>query len=223
MRGVRLAAQGLGEVLITVGAVLLLFVIWQVWWTDVASDRAQSAITQQLEQEWGSSPTPGRKSRPLAKIPMGDAFALIRIPRFGRSNVRPVLEGVGPEVLRDGVGHYPDSAKPGRVGNFAVAGHRVTYGKPFFKVADLRAGDPIVVETRTTWYVYRVVRHLIVNPDQIDVIAPVPQKPGAKATARVMTMTSCHPKFSAEQRYVVFSELAQTMPKSAGVIPDVLP
>ncbi len=223
MRGVRLAAQGLGEVLITVGAVLLLFVVWQVWWTDVASDRAQGAITQQLEQEWESSPTPGRTSRPLAKIPMGDAFALIRIPRFGRSNVRPVLEGVGTDVLQDGVGHYPDSADPGRVGNFAVAGHRVTYGKPFFKVADLRAGDPIVVETRTTWYVYRVVRHLIVNPDQIDVIAPVPQKPGAKATARMMTMTSCHPKFSAEQRYVVFSELSQTMPKSAGVIPDVLP
>jgi sortase A len=68
-----------------------------------------------------------------------------------------------------------------------------------------------------------VVRHVIVSPGQVDVVAPVPQRPGVKATARMMTMTSCHPKFSAQQRYVVFSELTQTLPKSAGVIPDVLP
>jgi sortase A len=221
VRALRIVVQGLGETLITFGAVLLLFVVWQVWWTDVSADRTQAGITRQLEREWQVPTKPPR--RPLAAIPMGDAFALIRIPRFGRDNVRPVLEGTGTDLLRRGVGHYPESALPGRVGNFAVAGHRVTYGKPFNQVAELRTGDPVVIETRSTWYVYRVVRHVIVSPGQVDVVAPVPQRPGVKATARMMTMTSCHPKFSAQQRYVVFSELTQTLPKSAGVIPDVLP
>lgn len=221
MRGLRIGVQALGEALITFGVVLLLFVVWQVWWTDVSADRTQGGITKDLEREWRAPATSAR--RPLAAIPMGDAFALIRVPRFGRDDVRPVLEGTGTDVLRRGVGHYPESVLPGRVGNFAVAGHRVTYGKPFNKIAELRTGDPVVVETRSTWYVYRVVRHVIVSPDRVDVVAPVPQRPGAKATARMMTMTSCHPKFSAQQRYVVFSELTQTLPKSAGVVPDVLP
>ena len=97
---------------------------------------------------------------------MGDAFALIRIPRFGHDYVRPILQGVDLDILDRGVGHYPESVKPGEVGNFAVAGHRVTYAKPFNKIAELKAGDAIVVETRDTWYVYRVQRHTVVTPDR---------------------------------------------------------
>jgi sortase A len=222
LRAGQVAAYGAGELMITVGTVLLLFVVWQLWWTDVVSDHNQGNLTRKLQQEWGRPPDSGPTGRRLATIPMGDAFALIRVPRFGRRYVRPVVEGVGLDVLRDGVGHYPDSVRPGRVGNFAVAGHRVTYGKPFNQIAELRAGDPIVVETRTTWYVYRVARHTIVSPTQVDVVAPVPERPGAKPTRRMMTMTACHPMFSAAQRYVVFSRLEQTLSKASGAVPDVL-
>lgn len=237
MRVLRAVVQGLGELFITLGLVLLLFVAWQLWWTDVESGRTQQATTRSLERTWTkqlqtsppttsppttSPPTTRPPTQPAAKVPLGRAFALIRVPRFGKDYVRPILQGTKLSVLDEGVGHYGSSAWPGEVGNFALAGHRVTYAKPFNQIADLRRDDPIVIETSTTWYVYRVVRHVIVTPDRVDVVAPVPEKPGAVPTMRMMTMTACHPKFSARQRYVVFSRLAQTIPKAGGAVPDVL-
>ncbi len=228
MRAVRALVQGLGELCITVGLLLLLFVAWQLWWTDVESDRAQLASTRGLEQTWqrelrAPSTTVKPAVRKVKDVPMGDAFALIRVPRFGADYVRPIVAGTELSVLEDGVGHYDDTAGPGEVGNFSLAGHRVTYGKPFNRIAELQPGDPIVIETRTTWYVYRMVSHSIVSPLQVDVVAPVPNRPGVVPTQPMMTMTACHPKFSARQRYVVFSQLAQTIAKTAGgAVPDVL-
>lgn len=228
MRAVRALVQGLGELCITVGLLLLLFVAWQLWWTDVESDRAQLASTRGLEQTWqrelrAPSTTVKPAVRKVKDVPMGDAFALIRVPRFGADYVRPIVAGTELSVLEDGVGHYRDTAGPGEVGNFSLAGHRVTYGKPFNRIAELQPGDPIVIETRTTWYVYRMVSHSIVSPLQVDVVAPVPNRPGVVPTQPMMTMTACHPKFSARQRYVVFSQLAQTIAKTAGgAVPDVL-
>lgn len=225
-RVVRGVVHGLGELCITLGVVLLLFVAWQLWWTDIAAGQTQREITHRLERQWQAPkpPHPSGTAAPtdLKEIPMGDAFALIRIPRFGHDYVRPILQGVELEVLDRGVGHYPDSAKPGEIGNFAVAGHRVTYAKPFNKIAELKRGDAVVVETRDTWYVYRVQSHTVVTPDRVDVVAPVPEHPGQKPTQRLMTMTACHPKFSARERYVVFSELDKVVPKTGGAIPDVL-
>lgn len=239
MRAVRAVVQGVGELCITLGFVLLLFVVWQLWWTDVAASQVQRDTVHRLERTWGDPAGPvvphpeattQAVSRPeataepvrLETIPMGKAFALIRVPRFGKDYVRPVIEGIELDVLDEGVGHYPDSADPGAVGNFAVAGHRVTYAKPFNQIAELRAGDPIVIETSDTWYVYRVQRHTIVTPDRVDVVAPVPEKPGTEPTQRLMTMTACHPMFSARERYVVFSKLDKTIAKTSVTVPDVL-
>ena len=227
MRAVRTAVQGLGELCITLGLLLLLFVAWQLWWTDVESDRSQLATTRGLEQTWQRElRAPSTIAKPAVRkvkdVPMGDAFALMRVPRFGADYVRPIVAGTELSVLDRGIGHYDGTVGPGEVGNFSLAGHRVTYGKPFNRVAELQPGDPIVIETRTTWYVYRVQRYTIVTPDRVDVVAPVPEKPGAKPTQRMMTMTACHPKFSARERYVVFSVLVQTIPKTGGAVPDVL-
>ncbi len=145
---------------------------------------------------------------------MGDAFALIRIPRFGKKYVKPIYQGTELPILDKGVGHYTKSQMPGEIGNFAVAGHRVTYGKPFNEIATIKPGDAIVVETATTWYVYRAVRHVIVTPDHVEVVAPVPQHPGATPTVAWMTMTACNPEYSARERYVEFSKLEQVLPKS---------
>ena len=228
MRAVRAAVQGLGELCITLGLLLLLFVAWQLWWTDVESDRSQLATTRGLEQTWQRdlqvAPTTAKPVVPkVSQVPMGDAFALMRVPRFGADYVRPIVAGTELSVLDQGIGHYDGTVDPGEVGNFSLAGHRVTYGKPFNRIDELQPGDPIVIETRTTWYVYRVQRHTIVTPDRVDVVAPVPEKPGVTATQRMMTMTACHPEFSARQRYVVFSKLTQTIPKTrGGAVPDVL-
>jgi sortase A len=207
-----------GEVLITAGVLLLLFVTWQLWWTDVAANREQAATISSLEQDFQHGGPEGKEALlTLEGVPSGEAFAIVRIPRFGAAYARPVLEGSDRSVLEKGVGHYQGTAMPGQVGNFAVAGHRTTYGRPFHDIDRLRTGDVIVVETRRSYVVYAVDRHVLVRPSQVEVIAPVPQHPGGTPTAAVMTMTSCHPKYGATQRYVTFSHLVKVIPRSDGL------
>jgi sortase A len=150
-------------------------------------------------------------------VPFGEAFAILRVPRLGADYARPVLEGTTTEVLEGGVGHYRGTAAPGAVGNFAIAGHRTTYGRPFHDIDRLREGDVVAVETKTAYNVYRVKRHAVVAPSAVEVIAPVPGEPGRKPTARWLTMTACHPKYSAAQRYVVFAELEKTYARAEGL------
>jgi sortase A len=221
----RAAARGLGELLITLGLVLLLFVAWQLYWTDFTAGRAQAATTESVQKQWAAHPdsAPGALvNGKVRSVPLGDAFALIRIPRFGKKYVKPVYQGTDLAILDKGVGHYTGSQMPGEIGNFAVAGHRVTYGKPFNEIATIKPGDAIVIETATTWYVYRAVRHVIVTPNHVEVVAPVPQHPGQRPTEAWMTMTACNPEYSARERYVEFSRLEQVLPKSKGQIPAAL-
>ena len=103
-----------------------------------------------------------------------------------------------------------------------MAGHRTTYGKPFNKVAELKAGDLIIVETRESYFVYEVYEDLIVAPTQTEVVAPVPGRLGEQPTEALMTMTSCHPMFSSRQRWVTHSRLIQTIPHDQGLPPELL-
>jgi len=221
MKQLRWGVRTLGEVLITLGLLLFLFVTWQLWWTDVTANSEQAVTIHVLERSFGPAGTPERAPvAPLAtltKVPFGDAFAIMRIPRFGADFARPVLQGIDHDTLTNGIGHYPGTVFPGQVGNFAVAGHRTTYGKPFANIDLLQTGDVIVVETKASYVVYAVDRHVIVTPDHVDVIAPVPQQPGAKPVEAWMTMTACHPKFSATQRYVVFAKLVKSIPRASGL------
>lgn len=217
MKLLRGLAGLVGELMITAGAFLLLFVGWQLWWTDVTSDADAAQAVTVLQDEFDDAGwvQPGH-------VKLGDAFAIVRIPRFGPGFARPLYEGTTRDVLQRGVGHYTGTALPGEVGNFAMAGHRTTYGKPFNKIDQLKTGDVVLVETKATWYVYRVTGHEIVAPTQTSVLLPVPDAPDAEATAKLFTMTSCHPEFSARQRYIVHGELAAAYPHSEGVPADVL-
>ena len=120
------------------------------------------------------------------------------IPRFGDDYVKPVAEGTDKATVLDtiGIGHYNGTAMPGDLGNFAVAAHRTTYGKPFNKIAELKKGDPLVVRTEDTWYVYKVTEYKIVYPQNVEVIAPVPgvtkDQPMPDPKKRFITLTSCH-------------------------------
>jgi sortase A len=207
-----------GEVLVTLGVLLLLFAAWQLWWTDVAADRNQAAIVQNLERDFAAAPVApvGENGIPAA-IGKDGAFAVVRIPRFGADYARPVLEGTGRPVLALGVGHYVGTAGPGQVGNFAVAGHRTTYGRPFHDVDTLADGDRVVVETAGTVYVYEVTSREIVRPWQVGVIAPVPGSPGDTPSQAVITLTSCHPKYSATERFVVHGRLVESIPRAQWV------
>ncbi len=207
----------IGELVMTLGALVLLFVVWQVWWTDVQSDKAHAATVSTLSREFAAAPAPGAGSGTpgTTKVPDG-AFAIVRVPRFGADYARPLVEGTSAKQLAEGLGHYTGTAGPGEVGNFAIAGHRTTYGKPLSQIDLLRNGDRIVVETAAGWTVYAVSSHEIVSPSQSEVIAPVPGKRGAKPTKRMLTFTSCHPKFSAKQRWVVHAELVETRTRAQG-------
>ena len=219
MRALRWVLGALGDLLVTVGLLLLLFVGWQLWWTDVEANRAQSGTVQALAKDFRATPAP-TKTASVERPPMpefGKAFAILRIPRFGSDYARPVLEGTSSDILQEGIGHYRGTAGPGAIGNFAIAGHRTTYGRPLHDIDRLREGDRIVVETKTGFSVYAAQRHLIVAPTAVEVIAPVPGEQGATPSGSWLTMTACHPKYSAAQRYVVVAKLLKSYTRDQGL------
>lgn len=213
----------LGELLLTLGGLVLLFVVWQLFWTDVVSDRAQARTVTSLEQDFVDASRDPGKAPAAATLIGGDAFAVVRIPRFGSDYERPLVEGTSAAELARGLGHYVGTAGPGEVGNFAIAGHRTTFGKPLAEIASLRPGDEVIVETVAGESVYAVRSHTIVRPWESEVIAPVPGDRAAKPTKAMLTLTSCHPRFSAKQRYVVHAELVRTRTRAQISLVDNLP
>lgn len=225
--GVRTGVRGLGELLITAGLVLLLFTAYQLVWTNFEAERAQGKVADQLREEWSKPPAkaPTGGGETVRKGPkpsdFGKGIAFLRIPRLGAKYSVPVVEGVGLDDLARGVGHYPDTVRAGKVGNFAVAGHRATHGEPFAYLDRMRPGDVVVAETRSRWYTYVVDRTRIVRPSDTWVIDPVPGERGAEPTERLITLTTCNPRWSSTERLIVFGHLEETRKKSEGP-PQVL-
>lgn len=203
----RRAAGVLGEILMTLGVLVLLFLAWQLWWTDRESSTAQDSEAKSLDEGFQrqapsvrpprGTPVPTATKLVSAQTPVGTSFAVMYVPRFGSDFRRPVIQGTQAPELAVGIGHEPTSVMPGQIGNFATAGHRVTYGKPFNRIDTLRKGDFVVVETSDGWSIYRHQRSRIVAPTEVSVLAPVPDRPGVTPTQAWMTMVACHPKFSA--------------------------
>jgi sortase (surface protein transpeptidase) len=217
----RTVARTLGELLVTGGLVVLLFVVYEVYVTDLLTDRRQDSLSRELQEQWED----GGEDAPAPRESLvGDAFAVLHIPRFGADYERVVLEGTTETELAQGPGHYVGTAMPGEQGNLALAGHRVGKGSPFLDLDQLRPGEPIVVETRTMWFVYRVLGdprtgsfdgdpsgipgQQIVGPADIDVISPTPGAAAdAPATGAYLTLTTCHPRYSARQRLIIHAAL----------------
>ncbi|MFE9193243.1 class E sortase [Micromonospora sp. NPDC007208] len=206
-----------GEILITFGLVVLLFAGYEVWGKSAIVDAHQNDLNNELAQAWAPTddptvvPSVGPSVKPSPPV-RGKPLAGLYIPKLDKNWV--VVEGVTQEDIRFAPGHYPTSALPGQVGNFSVAGHRNR--ATFWRLDELDEGDPIVVESKTDWYVYRVSQSRIVRPTQVEVVAPVPGEPDKKATKRMLTLTTCNPKFDNYQRLIIHAELDRTQPKSAG-------
>jgi sortase A len=242
----RWLARGLGQTLITLGVVMLLFVVYEVWVTNIFAHAKQQATRKQIEQSWSQGKDPLKGSDRLklpsgqqVTIPLGVGFANLYIPHLGKDYAFPIVEGINDADLEKGVGHYPGTAIPGQIGNFAVAGHRVGKGEPFLNLNHLGPGDAVVVQTAKNWYVYRVmgddatgnvsVRDLqgipgreIVSPNDVQVIDPVPDNPGKKPTRAIITMTTCHPKYSASSRMIIHALLDRAVPVSGKALPKEL-
>jgi sortase A len=155
----------------------------------------------------------------MAKPAAAESFANLIVPRLGADYRRPIAEGVGLNVLNNratGVGHYPQTQLPGEVGNFAVAAHRTTYGAGFHDIDKLMVGDSIYVETQDGWYKYVYRGTEYVRPTGVGVLDPVPQTEGATSTDRVITMTSCHPFFSAAERIIAYGVFDGWYPRASG-------
>ncbi|KAA9106605.1 class E sortase [Microbacterium rhizomatis] len=220
----------LGEILITVGVVTLLYVSWQLWIGDMIYGAERNAAGQQLTQQWeddflarpkpATVPDTSPTADPIA-LPQPEnsqVFGTMLIPRFGSDYNVSIAGGVTREGTLDtiGIGHYPGTNMPGEVGNFALAAHRTTWGKPFNRIADLHVGDAIVIETPDGWYTYRFRTLEYVTPDAVNVLLPVPQVTGAAADGRYMTMTSCSPMYAMSERIVAYSVFESFTPRASG-------
>jgi sortase A len=205
-----------GWTLIGMGSFVLYFLVYQLVGTGAAAATAQSDLRQNLERQWASAPSAPvaastAKPPPPRRAAPGQAFALIKIPRIDVERV--LVEGVEREQLRKGPGHVPTTVMPGQPGTFAVSGHRTTYGAPFFRLNELGKGDRIQIVSEAAVYTYNVSRTAIVRPTDVWVLNNVPAPGGGlKAT---ITLTTCHPRYSARQRLIVFGDLASASRRGA--------
>lgn len=222
-----------GEVLITAGVIVLLYAVWQLWVGDLIYGAERNAEGTELSQEWQqqyeeqnpqaapTSPSPEPVVAPppvLAEPADGQQFAVMHIPRFGADYAVPMAGGVTRARTLDpiGIGHYPGTTMPGEPGNFAVAAHRTTWGKPFNRIADLHVGDAIVVETPEGWFTYRFRTLQYVRPNQVEVLLPVPQAMDVPAGTAYITMTSCSPMYAMTERIVAYGVFESFTPRAAG-------
>ena len=222
MRSERLRAvlSGTGQLMITIGVVLLLFCIYELKVTNLYTSQQQKKLDRTLEETWAAPPPKQTTILPAYKD--GEGIARIYLPSLGKDQMHVVVEGVSHSALKNGPGHYPGTALPGDLGNSVISGHRTTYGAPFNRLDEVRLGDFIVLETRTSFFTYRVVSSYVVKPTAIGETDPVPNQPKATATKRLLTLTTCNPKYSARQRLIVRGELQSTLAKGPGVVPPAL-
>ncbi len=224
----RRVLAGIGRGLISAGVLILLFVAYQLWGTNLAESHSQDLLRQQFDRELAtqreggrSSPgpsrpvpgqtvtQPGRTVPVVAAPPDGQAVGTIQISKIGVDKV--VVEGTSTADLRKGPAHYPGTPLPGQPGNAAIAGHRTTYGAPFYNLDQLSGGDPIVITTTQGTFRYDVSRSMVVAPTDVGVAAPT--------TTNQLTLTTCNPRFSASQRLVVQATLVGS-PRSAPPSPN---
>jgi sortase A len=215
--------RGIGQALITVGLVLLLFCVYELWVTGLYTKEQQHDLAKGLDRTWAQTPVT-TKPDPLHPLPyeVGEGIARIWFPTLGKGVHYVVVEGVGRDDLKKGPGHYPTSARIGAIGNVVISGHRTTYLAPFNRVDELHAGDPIVLETQDGWYTYTVQSETVVQPTAIEVTYPVPGHLGQKPTQRLLTLTTCNPKYSARTRLIVHATLTNRLAKGPGVVPPAL-
>jgi sortase A len=202
--GRRLTA-GVGHALIRAGVLILLFVAYQLWGTGLAEASSQRQLKDTFKTALAApatTSTTGQTTATTAFVappaaPEGNAIAIIKIPRINIE--KAVVEGVGVSDLKKGPGHYAGTPMPGQPGNAAIAGHRTTYGAPFFRLDEMKPGDPILITTNQGKFRYEVTGTRVVSPRATDVLNNTPDNR--------LTLTTCNPRFSASQRLILTAAL----------------
>ncbi|WP_217163257.1 class E sortase [Streptomyces sp. AC512_CC834] len=216
-----IASRAIGEIFITTGLLMLLFVTYQLWWTNVRAHAQADKAASNLQDDWAS----GKRSP--GSFEPGQGFALLHIPKL--DVVVPIAEGISSEKVLDRgmVGHYAEGAlktamPDAKSGNFGLAGHRNTHGEPFRYINKLKPGDPIVVETQDKYFVYKMASILpATSPSNVSVLEPVPKQSGFTGPGRYITLTTCTPEFTSKYRMIVWGKMVEERPRSKGK-PDAL-
>ena len=230
----------IGEVLITLGVIALLYVSWQMWIGDLIIGTQKHAEAQALSQSWATAsptgpatpePTPSTtptgeptEEAAAATVPVlgqpehGQQFGVMFVPRFGSQWQFTIAGGTSrKDILDQGeIGHYADTAMPGELGNSVYAAHRWTSGEPFDPIDKLVIGDAIVIQTPDGWYTYRFRTLEYVQDTQVEVLLPVPQQVGVEANERYLTLTSCAPKLDMLERIIAYAVFEDFTPTADG-------
>lgn len=255
----RTVVRSFSELCITVGILIVLFVVYVLYWTGLRADSASDGEIERLQKEWSDGPVAGgaqgddggtdgadssgssggqdrggagggadqQRAGAARTYRDGRSFAVMYIPRFGRDWSKPVLQDTGTRTLRKGLGHYTRTARLGQKGNFAVAGHRRTYGDPFKDFPRLRPGDPVIVTDGATWYTYTITKPPYRTlPSDTGVLNSVPAPLDKAATpfdrpGRYLTLTTCDPEWGSSHRLIAWARLDATRPAAEGK-PDAL-
>nr|WP_281182480.1 class E sortase [Streptomyces sparsogenes] len=218
-----IVSRVVGELFITVGVLMLLFVTYQLWWTNIRAHQQANGAANSLQKKWDRD---GGKRDPGTFSP-GEGFAILYIPKLDVK--APIAEGISKQdVLDHGmVGHYGKgklkTAMPwDKKGNFALAGHRNTHGEPFRYINHLKPGDKIVVETQNAFFTYEMTSILPqTSPSNTGVIGPVPPGSGFTKPGRYITLTTCTPEFTSKYRMIVWGKMVDERPRNEGK-PDAL-
>jgi sortase A len=214
---------GLGLLLCAGGLAVAGGVGWQTWVeSPMTASQQQRAAADQVSSWATAGPPPTAAPSTAPAVRSEPAFAatvaVMVVPRFGPGWRRIVRQGIDEAAILNsadaGIGHYPGTAMPGAIGNFAVAAHDTGYGDAFRRVGSLRIGDPIYVQTKDGWYTYRFRNLQWVQPEHVAVIAPVPDAPGTVAKDRLITLTTCDPPYNAQEREIAYGMFERFQPGS---------
>ena len=223
-----------GELLITLGALMGLFLAWHLVLNDTIQGDLQTQSATGLAKQWQvpelpnqsqepSSPAvkPSKEEPPVTVSPAeGKAFALLYVPRFGTDYVRTIAEGVDVKTVLNsrilGIGRYLESDQLGSYGNFALAAHRTTFGAPFGDIGELRIGDQIYVEVPEGWHSYAFRNLEYVWETDVEVLNSFPKMKEEASRSRVITLTSCHPKFTVSERVIAYGLYSGWYPRAGG-------
>ncbi|MEU5139965.1 class E sortase [Streptomyces sp. NPDC021139] len=215
-RIVALAVSFFGELLITAGLVMGLFVVYSLWWTNVVADRAADRQAEKVRENWAQDRVGGSGANGPGALDTRAGIGFLHVPAMGEGDIL-VEKGTSMKVLNDGVaGYYTDPVKAtlptsDKKGNFSLAAHRDGHGAKFHKIDKIEKGDPIVFETKDTWYVYKTYAVLPeTSKFNVDVLDAVPGESGKKKAGHYITLTTCTPVYTSRYRYVVWGELVRT-------------
>ncbi|WP_058047349.1 class E sortase [Streptomyces roseifaciens] len=201
------AVSVIGELLITAGVVMALFVVYSLWWTNVLADREAKRQGHAVRNTWA-------KQGPGA-LDTKDGIGFLHVPAMRNGEVL-VKSGTATDVLNEGVaGFYRSPVKAAmpwdKQGNFTLAAHRDGHGAKFHNIDKVRTGDRVVFETRDVWYVYKVYAELKeTSKYNVQVLDPVPKESGVTKPGRYLTLTTCTPVYTSDYRYIVWAELERT-------------